>query len=341
MGESSPLCGWIIVPYFHNEGAYVLSDKQKNVPRPLVLATAVGVSVAAAVIGRWQLEQYALARMTMPGRSLYRADPADFGLSGYERVNLTTNDGVVLRGRFFPAYGHRGHNTTNGSSAAKGSVILLHGYASNHEVLFEYVVWLVAAGYNVLAYDQRGNGQSDGDRITLGYQEAHDVGAAVEWLQSRGQRNIAAYGFSMGGSVAILAAAEYNDIKAVITDCAYATLREAVKSRLLEMGYNRNLAQPLSSIATVALDRYLQAEAGEFDAIRAVNWLSPRLTLFIHAGADMAVDPSDAYALYDAAGEPRELWITPRSAHTASYHDYPQEYKQKVLATLALAFAQA
>lgn len=315
---------------------------KRQLPRPLLITAALGAGLAATALARWRFDQYALRRLTQPPRSMYRADPAQFGLTRYERVNITTNDGVVLRGRFFPAYGYRGYRAGNGESdnKAKGSVILLHGYASSHNAVLEYAAWLVIAGYNVLAYDQRGCGQSDGERLTLGYQEAHDVGAAVEWLLGRGERNIALMGFSMGGTIAILAAAEYSDIKAVIADCAFSNLSEAIKSRLVEMRYPDFLTTTLSRLAANALDRYLQAEPGEFDAVSAVNWIAPRPILIIHAGNDLAVDPSDAYALYDAAGEPRELWVTPRSAHTASYNDYPDEYKQKVISTLENAFSR-
>ncbi len=316
---------------------------RSRLPRPLIITAALGAGIAAAALARWQFDQYALDRLTQPGRSMFRADPADLGLTGYQRVNLTTNDGLVLRGHFFPAYSYRGYKASNnGATAAeaKGSVILLHGYGSNHDTLLEYANWLVIAGYNVLAYDQRGSGQSDGERVTMGAQEAHDVGAAIEWLLAHSYAKIAIWGFSMGGAAAILAAAEYTDLKAVITDCAFASLQEEILSRIRYQGYPSLISIPLSHLTAATLTDHLQAQPGEYDAVNAVNWISPRPLLLIHAGEDEVVDPSDAYALYDAAGEPRELWVTPRSAHTQSYHDFPTEYKQRALATLERAFSK-
>ncbi len=299
----------------------------KRVPHPLTVVAAAGAGVAAAALLRWRFDQYALARITQPTRSTYRANPAEFGLSVCERVAFVSNDGLTLRGRFFPA-----------AAPAKVTVILLHGYNSTHDAVLEIAAWLVAAGYNVLAYDQRGCGQSDGERITLGYQEAHDVGAAIEWLLAHGHEQMAVMGYSMGGAVAILAAAEYTDLKAVITDCAYANIEGAIRAGLLEMSYPQTAADFLAMMSAGALSRHFQAAPSEYDSIHAVSLIAPRPLLLIHAGDDTTVDPSDAYALYDAAGEPRELWITPHAAHTDSYHMYRDEYKQRVLATLARAF---
>jgi len=318
-------------------------SRRRKLPHPLLITAALGAATATAALLRRQFDHYALARLTQPGRTLFRADPAEFGLTGYQRVNLTTNDGLALRGRFFPAYGYRGYQAGGGDASdarPQGSIILVHGYGGNHDTLLEYIAWLVAAGYNVLAYDQRGSGQSDGERVTLGAQEAHDVGAAIEWLLGHGEQNIAIYGFSMGGTTAILAAAEYTDLKAVITDCAFAKLEEEIESRLRVRGYPHFVTAPLSRLTAATLTDHLQAEPGEHDAVNAVNWISPRPLLLIHAGDDEVVDTSDAYALYDAAGEPRELWVTPHSVHTASYHDYPSEYQQRVIATLERAFGK-
>jgi alpha-beta hydrolase superfamily lysophospholipase len=320
-----------------------LTLPKHELPRLLLVTAAFGLSIVAATIARLRFDPYALRRLTQPPRSMFRADPADFGLIGYQLVNLTTNDGLVLRGRFFPAYHYHGDRADTISSSAaepKGSVILLHGYAGNHDSLLEYAAWLVTAGYNILAYDQRGCGQSDGERVTLGALEAHDVGAAIAWLIARGEHNIASWGFSMGGTTAILAAAQYTDLLAVITDCAFAKLEEEIESSMLERGYPRFITAPLSRMTAATLTNHLEAQPGDYDAIDAVNQISPRPLLLVHAGADTLVDPSDAHALYNIAGEPRELWITPHSTHTQSYHDYPSEYKQRVLATLERAFDQ-
>ncbi len=312
---------------------------KRKVTRLLLIATAFSAATLAATIVRLRFDPYALRRLTQPPRSMLRTDPTALGLTDYQLVNLTTDDGLTLRGRFFPAYHHLGYS--GGGEAAttpKGSVILLHGYAGTHDSLLEYASWLVAAGYNILAYDQRGCGQSDGERVTLGALESHDVGAAVAWLRRRGESNIAVWGFSMGGTSAILAAAEYPDLRAVITDCAFAKLVGEIESSMLERGYPRIITAPLSRMTAATLTNHLDVRPGDYDAVDVVGHIAPRPLLLIHAAADTLVDPADAVSLFHAAGEPCELWVTPRSRHTQSYRDYPSEYQQRVLATLERAF---
>lgn len=42
---------------------------------------------------------------------------------------------------------------------------------------------LVTSGFNVLMFDLRNSGESDGDVTTLGYHEVKDIYGAVQWLK--------------------------------------------------------------------------------------------------------------------------------------------------------------
>lgn len=309
-----------------------------KLPRLLLLATAFSAIAAAATVARLRFDPYALHRLTQPPRSMFRTDPASFGLTDYQLVNLITSDALTLRGRFFPAYHYEDYLAHSAIATPRGSIILLHGYAGSHDTLLEYASWLVSAGYNVLAYDQRGCGQSDGERITMGALESMDVAAAISWLHGHGERKLAIWGFSMGGTTAILAAAAHPELRAVITDCAFAKLEREIESSMLERGYPRFITIPLSRMTAATLTNHLEARRGDYDAVDVVSRIAPRPLLLVHAAADTLVDPADAEALYEAASAPCELWITPHSLHTQSYHDYPHAYQQRVLAILERAF---
>src|SRR5262245_12852079 len=66
-----------------------------------------------------------------------------------EEVSFRTKDGVVLRGWYVP-------------SKRRAAVILVHGgYDNRTQMMFE-LLDLSEHGYGVLAYDSRGDGESDG-----------------------------------------------------------------------------------------------------------------------------------------------------------------------------------
>jgi alpha-beta hydrolase superfamily lysophospholipase len=53
--------------------------------------------------------------------------------------------------------------------------------------------------------------------------------------------------------------------------------------------------------------------------------------LLIQGGKDSIVDPRDATLLYNAAGEPKELWFLPEADHCGAYFVDRVAYTAKVL----------
>src|SRR5213082_2467139 len=102
---------------------------------------------------------------------------------------------------------------------------MVHGKGTDREAgpgegILGIAAPLARAGYRVLTFDLRGSGESGGDRFTLGAREVGDVEGAIDYL---GQRGLAAdgvnlVGFSMGGSTALLAAADELAVRAVAED---------------------------------------------------------------------------------------------------------------------------
>ncbi len=53
--------------------------------------------------------------------------------------------------------------------------------------------------------------------------------------------------------------------------------------------------------------------------------------LIIHAENDDVIPSKNAHLLYDAANEPKELWIVPKATHGEAYFMARKEYEEKVL----------
>jgi pimeloyl-ACP methyl ester carboxylesterase len=105
-------------------------------------------------------------------------------------ISFVTEDGAVI---FADLYGK-----------SDNAVVLAHGGQFNKESWAPQAKQLVAAGYQVLATDFRGDGKSDGpgDSDPMDAPLHLDVLAAVRYLRAHGAKSVSIIGGSMGGSAA-------------------------------------------------------------------------------------------------------------------------------------------
>jgi len=137
--------------------------------------------------------------------------PKHFGVA-YEEVSFRTEDNVLLRGWFI----------LSPHPQAK-TIILLHGYGADKGNILPSRLFLYPE-YNLLFFDFRYFGESKGDYSTAGLDEVKDLRAAIQYLHSRGIHEVGVWGISMGGAVALMAAVQMQEIKAVIAESSYARL---------------------------------------------------------------------------------------------------------------------
>lgn len=144
-----------------------------------------------------------------PPRIAVPLRPEDFQLP-VEDVTIRTADGLTLAGWLAPRPG-------------APAVILLHGYPAEKADLLPLAAALHPR-FTILLLDLRYFGRSQGRVTTLGFRERDDVRRAVDLLQARGFAPVGAFGFSLGGAVAILTAAEDPRLRAVAAYAAFADL---------------------------------------------------------------------------------------------------------------------
>ncbi len=277
--------------------------------------------VTAGYLGYVSLE--GSRRIVRPGRTAFvpweggPATPAELGLA-YEDMKLTTSDGVTLEGWFIPA----GRQTD-------AAVIVMHGF-TGHRLgeLATYVPWLQPQ-YHVLQFDFRGHGVSGEAPITLGAREQADVAAAVAHLRARGISRIALLGLSMGAATAILAAPDL-PIAAVVADAPFAELRNPIANRMREEGY------PLPRLGAwvIVASASLRARARLVSPIQRVARLAPRGLLIISPRDDELIDHAQRVALYEAASEPKELYVVEGAGHVNARWVGGDAYVARVLAFL-------
>ena len=276
----------------------------------LLIAVLAVVILIAAAVGLYG-SQHIIKRRTPD----VRTDPADYGLS-YENVAIPSRDGLTLRGWFIPA------------ESPRGTIVFCHGHAGSMDPDVEYAPAFHDGGYNVLMFDFRGHGRSEGQRVSMGYHERLDLLGAVDYLRSRGIDRVGVLGFSMGGAVAISTAPQSEAIRAVVSDGAFARLGSAIASGARERGLPVWASPLMIGSASLRLGSWLP----KADPIRWVDKIAPRALLIIHGGLDPYVSLAEVQELYTKAGEPKELWVVPEAGHRRVDKQRPDEYRARLLA---------
>jgi fermentation-respiration switch protein FrsA (DUF1100 family) len=281
---------------------------------PIGKGLALGVPAAGASLAT--LAAWATARrITAPGpRERKFVTPWELGVP-YEEVSFRTKDGLLLRGWWLPA------------PEAKRTVIALHGHrgARHHCVGIGAALW--RRGANVLLFDHRGRGSSEGKLMSLGYYETVDALAAIGYAHSKAPGlPLGLIGYSMGAAVALMSASRDERVGAVVADSPFASERELVRSLL------RKQIGPLHSPIGALTERLLPYDPGEIEPHREVAKIAPGATLFIHGQLDKTCDPSDSVRLYETAGKPKELWLLEGAGHCDAYFANREAYCERVAA---------
>ena len=246
--------------------------------------------------------------------------------STYEDVTFRTGDGLTLRGWYFPTRTDR-------------AAIIVHGKDGNriggeHHTIEKLADFLVADGYNVLIFDLRGNGDSDGDRFSLGYLERRDVAAAIEHLTGRGFREdrIALIGISMGAGTVLQSLPLHPNVGAVVADSSYVDARTIVTEDLqLVAGVPSWFTPGVMLMSDLAFG--LKGE--QVRPVEVVRAHPERAFLFIHCAGDKLIDPHHAYELRAASANPAsDLWMAAACQHSWAFNTYPTAYEARLHAFL-------
>jgi fermentation-respiration switch protein FrsA (DUF1100 family) len=295
-------------------------ETQQPNPHHLLRATAAALAVsgatAAVVTGVAGLLVYQFAR----AQGKWGTDEPPEGMA--EEVTFTSvEDNMHISGWFFG----------NSSGAPGPAVVLCHGIRTGRRECLPMALRFRAAGYNVLCFDFRAHGQSDGQFISVGFHETHAVLGAIDYLKQRPEvdrRRIGVVGFSMGAVAAIQAAAQCTDIAAVVADSAYASFLDAAR-----YSFHLVAGLPHFPVAPVAMrwaKWMVHVDATQLRPVDVIGRIGPRPILLTHGTLDEIVPLRHARILFAAAEEPKELWIVPGAHHVGARDGDPDGYFDRV-----------
>ena len=242
-------------------------------------------------------------RIVPPGNTL-RENKIEF-----QQLDLVTEDGIRLSAWYTPP--------------RKGAVILLaHGYGDNRP---EWVHALLAKkGYGVLSWDARAHGESDGEISTIGYLEVLDVKAALDYALAQSDvAHVGAWGGSMGGATLIRAAADFPEIEAVFIDSSFASLDDE---------FDFLVPYPLiNPLAKFLAQTQTGINLNEINPMNDIAKISPRPVYIVHSLRDSVAPPDAGEKLFNAAHEPRFLWVEEDAAHLSIHLVNERRYQRRLI----------
>ena len=213
-------------------------------------------------------------------------NPRDFGFD-FARLRIPTANGKRLYAWSLPG------------SRPAGTVIVLHGWGGNAEMMLPIAGPFHRAGYNVLLFDARGHGRSDRDTFSSLPRFAEDLCHVTDWVQNHLQDSgkIVLLGHSVGAGAVLLAASQRSDIRAVISISAFAHPDWMMRRYLAKLHLPRFLIGWML--------RYVQWVIGHrFDDIAPMRTLCKIRcpVLLLHGKEDATVPSTDALAIRQGCG---------------------------------------
>jgi uncharacterized protein len=254
--------------------------------RWLILSLFVVVLGSTLFVGTRAIER----RLTFPWPVSYDAANPWKLPPRTEDVWFVAADGVHLHGWLL----------RSPAAKSRGAVLYLHGNGGNVVGFLPPALRLQEAGFDVLLWDYRGYGRSEGvpsDEAAL-YRDGDAAVAALSRLVNMPPDRIILYGHSLGTAAGTELAVRHG-CRALALEAPFVSARKQAARMVPGLAM---LLAPLTS--------------NRFQTLRKV----PRVRcpiIVIHGDADELIPVADGIAVHAAAAEPKRLVIVPGGRHGA------------------------
>ncbi len=207
----------------------------------------------------------------------------------HREVAWKSADGLTLKGWVFDPEG-----------APKGLVVLVHGKDINRQHFSGEAVRFTRRGWQVLAYDQRAHGASEGERTTFGFHEVDDLLRGVEHLKAQ---RVVLVGESLGAAVSLQTTARDRRVVGCVAGASFSDLETIAAERRpfffsdddfdraralaeVEAGFQVAAISPLRDVATIQVP-----------------------VLLLHGTRDSYIHPDHARRLHDSGPTTELVWL--------------------------------
>lgn len=248
-------------------------------------------------------------------------NPSQYGMS-FTQIKLTASDGIKLDGWFIPSQRIQSEST----------VIIAPDYGMTKAYFLSYAMIISGNGHNVLLFDHRGQGNSEGHTHSFGQLESNDVSGAVNYLKNNHpeeSRYIFALGISHGAQAVVTAAAHDQRIRAVVLDSAiiYPDSFTDGITRWLNWPINKYIKTSTTFFASAILRCNLFNNTNLYSNIAKI---SPRPVLIFHGAMDNVSNSEQAKKLYAQAHYPKKLCVVPGAGHTQVLLYMRNQYMEEI-----------
>lgn len=259
------------------------------------------------------LESSAIEEGCLPGIMKFYTDNLT------EQYTVKTRDGLNLKIYYF-----KNNNDSN------KYCVMSHGHTYNHHGCLKYARMMMKHGYNVVLYDQRYHGNSEGKFTTLGFKEKFDLYDVITDTFNRYGNDIylGTYGESMGSATVLLESEIDNRIKFVISDCGFANFDVQIKEVLKKIKWFPRF--PFLYIGSLMFKLISGTTFNGISPIKALKEVKVPI-LFCHGIDDNYINYHHAEDLYNYYLGPKELFLANNnSLHAESYIKDTENYEKAV-----------
>jgi uncharacterized protein len=214
----------------------------------------------------------------------------------HREVAFQGEGGTRLVGWQFPRKGRK----------RRGALVFLHGHSDNRHLAVRAAECFSALGYDVLAYDQRAHGRSEGDHCTYGFLEKRDL---VRALDAFGIERAVVLGTSLGAAVALQAAPFEKRIEAIVAHAPFVDLRAAIDDR------SRIFSRRLIEAGIAAAEQEAGFRADEVSPLIAARSVKAPV-LLVHGSRDPWTPPWHSQRILEALAGPKELLLVQGATHS-------------------------
>ena len=222
---------------------------------------------------------------------------------------LVTDDGVPIDAVHLPAGSE--------PDGRELGIVMAHGFSQNWQVP---MVWRVASrlrrSAGVVTFDFRGHGRSGGSS-TVGNKEILDLEVAVRYARELGYQHIVTVGFSMGASIVLRHAGLTGGVDAVVSVSGPGRwyYRGTTPMRRVHWVVEHRAGRLVSRKflnTRISNDRWDPVPVPPADAAAKI---APTPLLIVHGDEDRYFPVEHAHQLFEAAHDPKDLWVIPGFGH--------------------------
>ena len=198
-------------------------------------------------------------------------------------------------------------------------LLYLHGNSSSRIEGINIAPILLKKNINLFTFDFAGCGQSEGEYISLGYHESHDVKIIIDFIEKiPGTGKIGLWGRSMGAATAMIYAHRDKRIKAICMDSPFADFLKLAKELTLKQ---ISLPGFLISIAlSIVRKTVLNKNGLDIDKLKPIDQAKKTFqpAMFIHAINDELINIEHSNELFkEYAGDKKTYKTCPIGGHNS------------------------